>query len=222
MPCNTILVRISSAGLAFLLGSSLAIMPLSADMIDMTGVEPQHVCAECHGLDGAGNRIKFPRLAGQKVEYIIKQLDDFRAGRRKNDGGQMQETVTELEEKDTPRVAEWFSKQDAPWPGPTLDGEFDLVRARQLATAGEGGAPGCLACHSATSPYLYDRPVVAPRVAGQHDHYIAKQLKDFRTGRRDNDADGMMRKAAAGLTDAEILSLAAYLSQNPALHDAKP
>ena len=81
-------------------------------MMDMTGVEAQDICAECHGLDGAGNHIKFPRLAGQKPDYIIKQLNDFRDGRRTNDGGQMQRMATELEEKDIPQVAEWFSKQD--------------------------------------------------------------------------------------------------------------
>src|SRR5687767_508890 len=93
----------------------LSMIPARADMIEMTGVEPQHVCAECHGLEGAGNRIKFPRLAGQKAAYIVKQLQDFRAGLRKNDGGQMRDTATELEESDIPRVAEWFSTQEAPW-----------------------------------------------------------------------------------------------------------
>ncbi len=193
-----------------------------ADMIDMTGVEAQDICAECHGLDGAGNHIKFPRLAGQKADYIIKQLNDFRAGRRKNDGGQMEKTATELEEKDIPLVADWFSKQEAPWPKPTIDVEPDLARAKQLATAGANGSPGCLSCHSATSPYLFDRPYVAPRLAGQRDYYIAKQLRDFRDGRRGNDPDDTMRKIALRLTDAEINSLSVYLSQNPALHEAQP
>ena len=193
-----------------------------ADMMDMTGVEAQDICAECHGLDGAGNHIKFPRLAGQKPEYIIKQLNDFRSGRRKNDGGQMERMATELEEKDIPQVADWFSKQEAPWPKPTIDAELEFARARQLATAGANGSPGCLSCHSAASPYLYDRPYVAPRLAGQRDYYIAKQLRDFRDGRRGNDPDDIMRKIVLRLTDAEINSLSVYLSQNPALHEAKP
>jgi cytochrome c553 len=205
---------------AIALASALSAARVAADMMDMTGVEPQDICAECHGLDGAGNHIKFPRLAGQKREYIVKQLNDFRAGRRKNDGGQMQKTATELDEEDIPRVADWFSKQEPPWPKPTIEGEPDLARARRLATSGTDAAPGCLSCHSATSPYLYDRPIVAPRLAGQRDYYIAKQLKDFRDGRRGNDPDGIMRQIALKLDDAEISALAVLLSQNPELHEA--
>lgn len=62
----------------------------------MERVKPWDMCGEYHGLDCAGNRIKFPRLAGQKRAYIVKQLYDFREGRRKNDGGQMQKTATEI------------------------------------------------------------------------------------------------------------------------------
>ena len=192
-------------------------------MMDMTGVEPQDMCAECHGLDGAGNRIKFPRLAGQKPKYIIKQLSDFRDGHRKNDGGQMQKMVTELDPKDVPRVADWFSTQESAWPKRSIKGELDLARAQRLAISGAADAPGCLSCHSARSPYLYDRPtIVAPRLAGQRDFYIAKELKDFRDGRRSNDPDEMMRKVARHLTDAEIEAFAVYLSQNPDLHEARP
>ena len=86
-------------------------------MIDMTGVEPWHMCGSCHGLDGAGNRVKFPRLAGQSRAYIVKQLNDFRDGHRQNDGGQMLEAATELNETDRGRVADWFAKQTAPCPG---------------------------------------------------------------------------------------------------------
>jgi cytochrome c553 len=215
--------RHSLAAIAVIsLASGLSTARVSADMMDMTGVEPQDVCAECHGLDGAGNHIKFPRLAGQKREYIVKQLNDFRAGHRKNDGGQMKKNATELEKEDIPRVADWFSRQGPPWPKPTIEGELDLARARRLAISGTDSAPGCLSCHSATSSYLADRPIVAPRIAGQRDFYIAKQLKDFRDGRRGNDPDGIMRRIALRLDEAEISALAVFLSQNPELHETQP
>jgi cytochrome c553 len=191
-----------------------------ADMISMEGVEPWEMCGECHGLDGAGNRIKFPRLAGQKPSYIVKQLHNFREGRRKNDGGQMQKTATEIEEKDIPRVAEWFAKQTAPWPKPTIDAEPDLTRARKLSLSGVDGLDACLSCHSAAALGLLDRPIVAPRIAGQYDYYIAKQLIDYRDGRRsESGPDQIMTKIARRLSDADIIGLAVFLSQNPALHD---
>jgi cytochrome c553 len=192
-------------------------------MIDMTGVEPWHMCGSCHGLDGAGNRVKFPRLAGQSRAYILKQLGDFRDGRRQNDGGQMLEAATELSEADMGRVADWFAKQtDTPWPGLTTPAPAELTRARELATKGADGIPACVSCHSATSPALAGSETVAPRIAGQRDFYIAKQLAEFRAGDRDNDANDMMRAIARRLSDTDIAALAAFLSQNPELHEATP
>jgi cytochrome c553 len=189
------------------------------DMVDMTGVEPWDLCGECHGLDGAGNRIKFPRLAGLDPSYLVGQIRDFRAGRRQNDDGQMQETVHELAEKDIPRVADWFAKQKAPWPKSTIDASPDLVRARQLAVSGAPGIRACLSCHSAASLGSLDEPFDAPRIAGQRDFYIAKELIDYRDGQRTNDPKQVMRKIAKQLTSGEIVSLAIFLSENPNLHE---
>jgi cytochrome c553 len=197
-------------------------IPLNAragDMVDMTGVEPWDTCGECHGLDGAGNHIKFPRLAGQDESYIVNQLLDFRAGLRTNDDGQMQETAHELSKKDVPRVAHWFAQQSPPWPKLTIEVKVDLTRARQLAVSGVPGIPACLSCHSAASLGMLHEPIDAPRIAGQRDFYIAKELADYRDGRRNNDPKQMMRKLAKRLSDEEIVSLAVYLCENPDLHE---
>jgi len=186
-------------------------------------MEPWEGCGDCHGLDGAGNRVKFPRIAGLKPNYIVKQLHDFRAGHRKNDGGQMQKMMTGLQEADIERIAAWFAEQTPAWPKPTLEDVPDSPRVRQLAAKGADGFPSCLSCHSALSPELADRPKIeAGRIAGQRDFYIVKQLTDFRDGRRSNDADGMMQKIARTLSDADIAGLAALLSQNPDLHETRP
>lgn len=202
--------------------TSLAVPQANADMVDMTGVEPWHSCGGCHGLDGAGNRIKFPRLAGQSRAYVVKQLTDFREERRQNDGGQMQVMASELTETDVGRVADWFAKQTPPWPEPTIEPPSDLSRARQLATVGADGIPACLSCHSAAAPALAGSEVVAPRLAGQRDFYIAKQLTDFRAGDRDNDPKDVMRNIAKRLNDGDITALAVFLSQTPELHEAAP
>ena len=191
-------------------------------MVDMTGVEPWHSCGGCHGLDGAGNRIKFPRLAGQSRAYMVKQLNDFRDERRQNDGGQMQVMASELTETDIGRVADWFAKQTPAWPEPTIEPPSDLTRARQLATAGADGIPACTSCHSAAAPALAGSELVAPRLAGQRDFYIAKQLTDFRAGDRDNDPNEVMRAIAKRLSDGDITALAVFLSQTPELHEAAP
>ena len=214
-------VYLASVVLALLLGTAVATRHVFADgdMVDMTGVEPWDLCGECHGLDGAGNRIKFPRLTGQYQAYIVSQILDFRSGLRTNDDGQMQETAHELAKKDIARVADWFANQAAPWPKSTIEAKPDIARARQLAISGAPGIRACLSCHSAASLGMLDEGFDAPRIAGQRDFYIAKQLIDYRDGLRTNDPKHMMQKIAKRLTDSDIMSLAIYLCENPGLHD---
>ncbi len=131
----------------------------------------------------------------------------------------MQETANEVREKDIDRVADWFASQTPSWPKPTIDAEPDIPRARQLAISGIHGVPACLSCHSAASLGALDKPFDAPRIAGQRDYYIAKELTDFREGRRNNDPKQTMRKIARHLTDKDIVSVAMFLSQNPNLHE---
>lgn len=51
-------------------------------------------CSSCHGPNGAGNSpAKFPRLAGQRIEYVMKQLQDFKAKQRSNDPNEIMQTI---------------------------------------------------------------------------------------------------------------------------------
>jgi cytochrome c553 len=39
-------------------------------------------CMACHGDDGIAKDKDVPHLAGQNLEYLLKQMRDFKAGRR--------------------------------------------------------------------------------------------------------------------------------------------
>ncbi len=41
-------------------------------------------CAACHGMNGISIAPIYPNLAGQKFEYLVSQLQAFRAGTRQN------------------------------------------------------------------------------------------------------------------------------------------
>jgi len=43
------------------------------------------VCQTCHGLDGKAKIPEAPNLAGQSEVYLVKALNDYRSGARKND-----------------------------------------------------------------------------------------------------------------------------------------
>lgn len=78
--------------------------------------------------------------------------------------------------------------------------------SRGDAAAGAPEAVTCLACHGgesrATSPHI-------PRIAGQSEIYLARQLRAYRDGSRE---DPVMSPLARSLADQEIDDLAAYFS----------
>ena len=70
--------------------------------------------------------------------------------------------------------------------------------------AGRAKAMQCAVCHGANG--MATVPDV-PNLAGQSEIYLAKALRDFKSGARKNEVMSMM---AAGLSDADIENLAAY------------
>lgn len=48
------------------------------------GKEKSAACAACHGADGNSNNPTFPNLAGQYASYLVKSLEDYKSGERKN------------------------------------------------------------------------------------------------------------------------------------------
>lgn len=72
------------------------------------------------------------------------------------------------------------------------------------ATAGKAKAASCGGCHGMDGNSMNP---VWPKLAGQHPNYLAKQLKDFKTGER---ADPTMAGMAAPLSEQDRADLAAY------------
>tara|TARA_R110002049_G_scaffold81945_2_gene208519 strand:+ start:125 stop:751 length:627 start_codon:yes stop_codon:yes gene_type:complete len=66
-------------------------------------------CASCHGANGQGIPVQFPRLAGQHGDYIYAQLNDFRVGKRANDGAKMMRTIAaKMTDADMKAVASYI------------------------------------------------------------------------------------------------------------------
>lgn len=74
------------------------------------------------------------------------------------------------------------------------------------AAAGKAKAATCAGCHGAEGISGND---LWPSLAGQKAGYLAKQLKDFRDGKRN---DPMMAPMAKALSDDDIANIAAYYS----------
>ena len=71
-------------------------------------------------------------------------------------------------------------------------------------------AKGCMACHGmdAKTPIM----PLYPKIAGQSKEYAAQQMKDIKSGARNNGQTAAMKGIMAGVTDDEITALAEYLS----------
>lgn len=50
-------------------------------------------CASCHGPQGKGIPVQFPRLSGQHSDYVYTQLNAFRLGTRANDAAKMMRSI---------------------------------------------------------------------------------------------------------------------------------
>jgi cytochrome c553 len=67
-------------------------------------------CSACHGPDGAGLPVQYPRLAGQYAEYVAAQLRAFRSGARANDPNRtMRALASKLSDHEIAAVAEYIS-----------------------------------------------------------------------------------------------------------------
>lgn len=163
------------------------------------------VCAACHSNDGSRGSPANPILQGQHPEYLVKQLIEFKAGKR--DNAVMKAMASALSEADMKNVALFYAGKQAK-PG--------FAKDKALAAAGEklyrGGAadrsiPSCASCHGPNGAGI---PVQYPRLAGQHADYIEAQLIAFRGGVRKNNA--VMTGVAAKLNDREIKAVSDYIA----------
>ncbi len=81
------------------------------------------------------------------------------------------------------------------------------------AETGKTKAIICSACHGVDGNSIID---MYPKLAGQHQAYLSKQLQELRqatqTGGKEGRNDPMMSPMAAALSDQDIEDLAAYFS----------
>jgi cytochrome c553 len=167
-------------------------------------------CAQCHafngGSDGSG---AFPRIAGQSIYYLTKQLRDFASGVRNN--AIMSPIAKALSADDIADVTVYYNSVAAPFLPLGNAAGGSTHRAEQLATVGDAAKdlPACNNCHG---PGGTGEPPAIPYLAGQYAQYIAFELNAWRNGYRKSSPE-IMRKFANKLDDQEIAALAAYYQE---------
>ena len=163
-------------------------------------------CAVCHAADGNSVNPVWPKLAGQHSSYIVKQLQDFKDGRRVN--AQMTAMVLNLTEADMKDLGAYFAGQTVS-KGTANPDQIELGQRIYRYGDNQAGIPACMACHG---PNGAGNPgAVYPALGGQHAAYTATQLKMFKAEERNNDKNNVMRSIAGPMTNAQIEAVSEYI-----------
>lgn len=193
--------------LFFILGSS----PSDAKIIEKTFNGILAGCEVCHGINGNSTvNENWPKLAGQNVNYLIKQMQDFQPNaKHARDNPIMNSLIVALSEKEKIKIANYYASLLG-----TIDSAHThlLSLGQRIYRGGDSikGIPACLACHGPAG--LGNPPAGFPRLSGQHARYVVTQLKKFRDGKRNNDTYQMMPIISKKMNDKEIIAVSNYIS----------
>lgn len=211
--------------LTSLLGSLLlacAAPPAAAQNLT-NGKEIHAICSGCHGKHAQGGKGgEYPRLAGQRSDYIEAQLHAFRTRKRLNIPMLPYTQPRELSDQDIVDVAAYLSSiqltlkppvfassQDARARRDALDRVFVIERAEGDLTQGAGIYNAtCASCHAKNGKGRSDFPMLV----GQYSNYLKRQIEAFRRGDRPHDEDEARKGTLMALSEADIDNILAHLT----------
>jgi len=124
-------------------------------------------CANCHGSSGISAIPEVPNLAAQNPDYLLKQIELFVTGGRKN--AFMEGLMKALSPDERAELVLFYSSRSAP---PAVPEDGALVETGRKAFAGL-----CAQCHGADA----HGDATTPRLAGQQPEYLRISLTRYLT-----------------------------------------
>jgi len=192
------------------------------------GKEKAAACVSCHGDNGNSIVSTFPKLAQQHSSYLIKQLNAFKDGTRKDP--MMSAMAMGLTDKDMIDIAAYYATQKISANElPVLDDDEDekpaatktggsnaietlIAQGSDLYRNGDltREVSACIACHGPFGDG--NKPAAFPALKSQHADYLIKTLTDFKSGARSNNPENMMHMIAKKMSDEEIKAVSYRIS----------
>ena len=159
-------------------------------------------CFPCHGRDGNSEQPLFPKLAGQRADFIVQEMEEFKDGRRSDP---MMTGIAQIaSDEDIRRIAAYFASQ------PVMQGEPGdpalVERGKTLFVDAR-----CVFCH-AEAGKSFVQLSGGPVIGGQHKAYLVKAMKDIKEGKRFGDTYDLMTRSLTRVSDDDIEAMAEYLS----------
>ncbi len=171
------------------------------------------ICAACHGQQAEGiQAMNAPRLAGLQGWYIKRQMDAFRTGLRgtapgDTHGMQMRPmAISVAAPAAVDNIVAYIESLPVAAPAVTVQGDV---------AAGKTAYGVCAACHGADGKG--NEQLGGPRLAGQDDWYLVRQIQNYQKGLRGYDPKdtygAQMKPMAATLANPETLNnVVAYIN----------
>ncbi len=183
-------------------------------------------CNACHGAEGRTPIMpSYPKVASLPEPYILNQLKDIKSGARNN--GQtaaMKGIMAAVSDEDMKVIAAWLSalpRAAAATPAAPVAAAPAAAPAPAVAPAAPAADPGaalytskgCSACHGAEGK----APIMTtyPKVAALPEPYIINQMKDIKSGARNNGQTAAMKGLMATVSEEDMKAIAGWLSKLP-------
>jgi cytochrome c oxidase subunit 2 len=190
-------------------------IPMAVMAGEYTPVPAEFIyCTTCHGVEFRGNAsVDAPRLNGMEDWYLTSQMKAFKNGQRGTHsedliGMEMQPQAAALDEAGIDRAVAFVASV------PVRTGTIEQTVTGDTQR-GESLYATCAACHGPAGQG--SKVLNAPRLAGQSDWYLVRQLENYAAGARGyapaDTAGQQMRAATAVLPDrAAIQDVVAFIN----------
>jgi cytochrome c553 len=215
------------------------VKPIHGDA--QAGAQKAAICLSCHGADGVSVAPTFPRLAGQREDYLYHRLFSFKHADPKDpyySVSPMTAMATALSDADMRDLAAYFASQTPRVPdepgasdtqsavdarsatgaaspsGPTASGERLFLQGDSAR-----GIPPCQGCHGADGngpSGVTDQYGTYPSLRGQYAPYVVARLTHYHGGQpADTSNTFIMQGVTQGLDDDSMQAIAGWLNSLP-------
>lgn len=166
-------------------------------------------CTVCHSANGIPTSPIFPRLAGQNLDYLKDQINQFKEGKRVDPNGLMNAIAKNTDPEGLAFALEYFSAQRLDLGLVSVEPD-DALRAQIKRGKELSNKVGCFTCH-ASGPGNTSMSPMYPNLYGQQVDYTANQLRNFTSGQRPGTVmPTILQGIRPQLTEADWLALGHY------------
>jgi cytochrome c553 len=164
-------------------------------------------CSDCHGENGVSTTSHIPHLAGQRMEYVVNELQAYKDGLRDNPA--MRAVVSSLTDEAMRNVAAYYSLRGHD-DETLVTAEADQRAILEFSPSVAKWTSKCNRCHEGNG---FADPGKFPILTGQREEYLVRTMHAYQN--RFLRASSMMHAMTEQLSPADIQEISAYYASRP-------